>query len=93
MPTIYFIDFEGHITQAEATEQQDTFTVADGPHAGVYPKLRQNKFGQKGFFLSWGAAREAQIDILDSVIATKERDLELMKKKRQELDEMEPPGQ
>jgi hypothetical protein len=93
MPTIYFIDFEGDITLAEATEQQDAFTVADGLHVGVYPKLRQNKFGQMGFFLSWGAAREAQIDILDSVIARKERDLELMKKKRQDLDEMEPPGQ
>jgi hypothetical protein len=59
---------------------------------GVYTKAKTNKPGLKGFFTTQGAAREAQIDILDSVNAREERDLELKKKKRQELEEMDPPG-
>lgn len=91
MPTIYFIDFEGNITQAEAAEQADAYAVADGPKAGLYPKLRQNRQGKQGFFLTWGAAREAAIDILDSVIARAERDVDLLKKKHKQLDEAAPP--
>lgn len=93
MPTLYFIDFEGNITQAEGVEQANAYSVADGPKAGVYPKLRQNRQGKQGFFLSWGAAREAALDILDAVIARAEREVELLKQKQQQLDEAAPPGE
>jgi hypothetical protein len=92
MPAIFFIKFDGDIIQAEATEQENTYTVAEGPKAGVYPKVRQNMFG-KGFFLSWGGAREAAIDLLDTLIVRAERDLELRKQKRQQLEEAAPPNQ
>jgi hypothetical protein len=93
MPTLFFTDFSGHIDQAQAEEHEEHYSVVEGPRAGVYPKLKKNKYGTKGFFLSWGAAREAALDLLDAGIARNERDLEILKAKRRELDEASAPDQ
>ena len=56
MPTIFFRDFKGKVTSAEATEQKDLFVVAAGPHAGNWPKERANRGGKMAFFTTWAPA-------------------------------------
>ena len=86
MPTIFFRDFKGKITSAEATEQKDAFVVAAGPHAGSWRKERADKGGKKAFFTSWKAAKEAALRLFDVKIARLEHGLNILKAKRAELD-------
>jgi hypothetical protein len=91
MPTIFFRDFKGKITSAEATEQRDMFVVAAGPHAGNWPKARANKGRKLAFFTTWAAAREAAIKLLGHKIARLERGLDILKGKRAELERAAGP--
>jgi hypothetical protein len=91
MPTLFFRDFKGRITSAEATEQKDLFVVASGPHAGNWPKARANKGRGTAFFTSWAAAREAALKLLDNKIARLERGVAILKGKRAELEKAAGP--
>ena len=91
MPTIFFRDFKGKVTSAEATEQKDLFVVAAGPHAGSWPKDRANKGGKVAFFTTWAAAREAAVKLLGHKIARLERGLDILKGKRAELERAAGP--
>ena len=91
MPTIFFRDFKGKITAAEAAEQKDMFVVAAGPHAGSWPKARVNKGGRTAFFTTWAAAKEAAIKLLDSKVARLERGLTMQKARRAEVEKATGP--
>ena len=85
MPTIYLADFSGNVAVVDAADEGAQYQVAAGPHAGTYPKVREGHLTNRGFFTSWEAAREAAVDALNRAILRAERDVELLKNKRQKL--------
>lgn len=93
MPTLYLPDFSGNVSVVGATDDGDHYQVADGPHAGSYPKVREGHLTNRGFFTSWEAARAEAIDALDRVINRMERDIELLKGKRQKLAQAATVGE
>src|SRR6266436_3435478 len=99
MPTLYFTSYSGDISEVEATEESGAYVVAGGPHAGTYKMdddLQESLM--PAYFLQWDAAREAQIRLLDTVIAASEQqlkehatqDLEILRKTRQNLADRIP---
>lgn len=93
MPTLYLPDFSGNVSVMEATDEGDHYRVAGGPHAGTYPKVREGHLTNGGFFTTWEAARDEAVAILDSVVTRRERDLALLKSKRQKLVQAATPGE
>lgn len=91
MPTIFFRDFKGKITSAQATEQKDLFVVAAGPHAGNWKKDRANKTGKQAFFTSWAAAKEAALKLFDNKVARLEHGIAILKSKRAEVEKAAGP--
>jgi hypothetical protein len=85
MPTLYFPGFDGEVDAAEATEQQEAFVVAEGPHTGAHPKFRERYVGKQGFFLHEEHAEMAAKGLLETKIARLERDLDLAKERLEEL--------
>jgi hypothetical protein len=93
MPTLYLPDLSGNVAVVEATDEGDQYQVAGGPQAGTYPKVREGHLTNRGFFTSWEAARAEAVDILNRVITRMERDVELLKSKRQQLAQAATPGE
>lgn len=81
MPTIYLADFFGNVAVVDAADEGAQDQVATGPHAGTYLKVREGHLTNRGFFTS----REAAVDALNRAILRAERDVELLKNKRQKL--------
>ena len=86
MPILYFAGFDGEVDTAEATEQEESFIVAEGRRAGTYPKFRERYVGTQGFFLHKEHAEMAAKGLLETRIARLERDLEVAKQRLEELE-------
>lgn len=93
MPTLYLADFSGNVAVVEAADEGDQYRVVAGPNVGTYPKVREGHLTNGGFFTSWETARDEAVAILDGVITRRERDLELLKSKRQKLAQAATPEQ
>ena len=93
MPTLYLADFSGNVAVEEAADEGAHFRVAAGPHAGTYPKVREGHLTHGEVFTSWEAAREAAVDILGRAITRAERDVELLKRKKQKLEGAATPDE